>query len=96
MTSDPCASLKCVIAWSDARNLCSLIERELEGIAGAGEVLRLNDEAYVVWSNEAASTIRDHLIPTLERGESLFVSEFEAWSSHGAGVDSTWLLRRGH
>jgi len=96
MTGGQEASLKCVVAWSDARNLCDLIGQTLEAAAGADNVLHLSEDSYVVWTHESTADIRDRLTPALTEEESLLVVEFETWSSHGSRIDSTWLLGRGH
>ena len=50
----------------------------------------------VVYSSATAAEIRDALMPLLDADASLFVVEFERWSSYGVAVDAGWLLRRGH
>ena len=90
------ATLKCVIAWSDRRNLCGLVEAALAARVESAEIMRLNDDSYLVHTSASVSNVRDWLIASLDPGESLLVFEFERWSGYGAGVDSTWLRRRGH
>ena len=89
-------TLKCVIAWSERRNLCSLVKDAMEANVGAEEVRRLGDDAVVVYTAEEPSEIRDRLKGLLAEDESALVHEFEHWSSHGPGVDTSWLMRRGH
>jgi hypothetical protein len=89
-------TLKCVIAWSDRRNLCSIVEDALRAKIGGDEVLRLGDETLIAYAVAEPAEIRDWVRGALDDGESVLVLEFERWSSHGPGVDSAWLLRRGH
>ena len=88
-------TLKCVIAWSDRRNLCSIIADELAAVSG-GELRRLGDDAHVVWTATSASDLRDRLRPLISDDEGLFVAEFETWSGHGKALDAVWLLAHGH
>ena len=87
--------LKCVVAWSERRHLCAVVEEGLRTLAGADEVRRLSDDACLVYTDLEPANVRDQLRDRLEPGESLLVVEFEKWSGYGA-VDSAWLLRRGH
>ncbi len=96
MTSGAVATLKCIIAWSGARNLCSLIDDELQARVGEADILRLNADSYVVYTSQATSEIRGWLAPQLRDGESLLVVEFETWSGWGPGINPPWLLRHGH
>ena len=96
MKSSSAATLKCIIAWSDARNLCGLIERALETRIAEQDVVRLNEDSCLVYTDEATSDIREWIAPELREGDSVLVMEFETWSGYGLGVDSRWLMRRGH
>jgi len=89
-------SLKCVIAWSERRSLCTLVAEAIEMKMGAEEVRRLGDDAVAVYSAEEPSEIRDWLGTLLAGDESALVFEFERWSSCGPGVDNAWLMQRGH
>jgi hypothetical protein len=89
-------TLKCVIAWSDRRNLCSIVAEVLEARLGAAEVSRLGDESFAVHGTLSPDEIRDLIGEVLDDGESVIVVEFEKWSSRGDSVDAVWLLRRGH
>jgi hypothetical protein len=89
------ATLKCVIAWSERRNLCSLVENALQELV-PGNVLRMSDDALIVHTADEPAALRDRARGVLEDGESVIVFEFERWSGHGPGVDAEWLLRRGH
>jgi hypothetical protein len=88
-------TMKCVVAWSDRRNLCSLIGDELTAATG-GELRRLGDDANVIWTDISAAEIRDRLRPLLDEDEGLLVAEFETWSGHGNALDAEWLLAHGH
>jgi hypothetical protein len=92
--SDP--TLKLVVAWSDSRNLCSLVRDALCEIAPEDEIRALGDDATVVHTAEPASAIRDRLRERLVAGDYVFVAEFEKWSGHGQALDARWLLARGH
>jgi len=94
MSGDP--ALKCVIAWSDRRNLCSLVAKALESKIGAEDVRQLGDESLAVYGAAQSAELRDWAAEVLEDGESVLVVEFERWSGHGPGVDAGWLLKRGH
>ena len=89
-------TLKLVVAWSDRRNLCSLVRDALTTFAPEVDVLPLGDDATVVYTAQSADALRDALRGRLEHGDNLLVSVFEVWSSHGAESDATWLLARGH
>ena len=92
--SDP--TLKLVLAWSDSRNLCSLVRDALREIVPEDEIRTLGDDASVVHTSETASVIRDRLRDRLSAGDHVFVAEFETWSGHGPTLDAHWLLARGH
>ncbi|HEY5625690.1 MAG TPA: hypothetical protein VIT93_04305 [Dehalococcoidia bacterium] len=92
--SDP--TLKLVVAWSDSRNLCSLVRDALHEIVPEDEMRALGDDATVVHTAEAASAIRDRLRDRLLSGDHVFVAEFETWSGHGPALDARWLVARGH
>jgi hypothetical protein len=89
-------SLKCVIAWSDTRNVCSMVSDALESNLGTEGVRRLGDDAFAVFGTPAPDELRDWVAAVLDPSESVLVFEFEKWSGHGQGVDSEWLMRRGH
>ena len=89
-------SLKCVIAWSERRNLCSVVEDALRAKILGGGLLRLGEDALIVHAPNEPAEIRDWVRTALDEGESVLVFEFERWSGYGPGVDSRWLMRRGH
>ena len=89
-------SLKCVIAWSERRNLCSLVADAIETRVGADDVRRFADDALAVFGAYEPSEIRDWLSGLLAEDESALVLVVERWSSLGPGVDSAWLMLRGH
>ena len=89
-------TLKCVIAWSERRSLCSLVADKLEAMMGANDIRRLGDDAFAVYGTLAPAEIRDFVARILDPDESVVVFEFEKWSGHGPTVDSEWLMRRGH
>lgn len=89
-------SLKCVLAWSESRNLCSLVGDALEAYLGVGDVRRLGDDAFVVYGPPAPDEVRDLVAGLLDPEESVVVFEFEKWSGQGPTVDAEWLMRRGH
>jgi hypothetical protein len=59
-------------------------------------VRRICDGAHVIFTDAEPAEIRSWISEQLDSGDSLFVVEFERWSSYGASVDQRWLLRRGH
>jgi hypothetical protein len=89
-------TLKCVIAWSNTRNLCTLVTDKLEAKMGANDIRSLGDDAFAVYGTPAPDEIRDWVAAVLDPEESLLVFEFEKWSGHGPTVDAEWLMRRGH
>jgi hypothetical protein len=89
-------TLKCVIAWSDKRNLCSIVAEILEASLGVAQILRLGDESFAANGNLSPDQIRDLVAVVLDDDESVIVVEFEKWSARGASVDAAWLMRRGH
>lgn len=92
--SDP--TLKLVVAWSNRRNLCSMVVDALRGMVPEGELRHAGDDAVIVHTVETAEAIRDRLASALSEDEALLVVEFEKWSGHGKAVDAKWLLARGH
>lgn len=90
------ASLKVIVAWSDRRNLCSLVRDSLGESVEPTEVMALGDDATVVYTADTTAEIRDTLRERMEADDNLLVAEFEVWSSLGEGVDARWLLARGH
>ena len=96
MTDDPLPTLKCVIAWSDRRNLCDMVGEVLRSVVASDEVRRLGDDAHIVHTAVTANALRDQLRDRLEADDGLIVMEFEVWSGYGRGLDAKWLLARGH
>ncbi len=90
------ATLKLVVAWSDRRNLCSLVRDALLETVQEDELRALGDDTTVVHSAETAAVIRDRLRERLADGEHVLVAEFETWSGHGPALDTRWMLARGH
>ncbi len=89
-------SLKCVTAWSARRPLRDLLEETLRTHVAAQDIRHLCGQVFLVYTDAAASAVRDWLVPRLEDEESAFVVAFEEWSGYGPGPDRRWLLRRGH
>ena len=89
-------TLKLVVAWSERRNLCSLIADVLAAIAGDDDVIRLTEEAHVVWTDRRTEDVRDAVSGALQEGENVLVAEFETWSAGGPVVNADWLRLRGH
>ena len=94
--TEPLPGLRCVIAWSDRRNLCSIIGDELRSIVPEAELRRIGDDAYLVHTAHSADELRNRLRPMLDVDEGLLVIDFERWSGHGESLDRRWLLARGH
>ena len=88
-------SLKCVVAVSPTRAL-EEIAALVDALIDISDRQMLGRNSMVVYSSATAAEIRDALAPLLDAGASLFVVEFERWSSNGMAVDAGWLLRRGH
>jgi hypothetical protein len=88
--------LRCVIAWSDRRSLCSIIGDQLRTMAPEAELRRLGDDAHIVYTSLTADELRDRLRAHLAEDEGLLVVDFEAWSGYGKALDASWLLARGH
>jgi hypothetical protein len=84
------------MAWSDRRNLCTIVEDAMRARIPSDSVLRLNDDTLIVDASNEPAEIRDWVRSALEDSESVLVVEFERWSGYGPGVDSQWLMRRGH
>ena len=93
--SEPVPTLKCIIAWSERRNLCDLLGQTL-ATAGEADTLRLNEDAWIVCTSTEPAGLRDVVAAVLDKDESALVFEFERWSGYGPGVDSAWLPGRGH
>ena len=99
MTDEPQAdrpTLKCVIAWSDRRNLCDIVSDALTAVVADDQTLQLGDDANIVFTALSSEALREALRPLLTADEGLVVLEFETWSGFGAALDSAWLLARGH
>jgi hypothetical protein len=90
------SGLRCVVAWSDRRNLCTLIADRLGTIAGEREVRRLGDDAVIVYTKLSPEELREFLRHALDEDEGLMVIEFERWSGYGRALYAEWLLARGH
>jgi hypothetical protein len=89
-------SLKLVSGWSSARSLDPVLHEILSDRAGANNVRRFHDSVFAVYSEAEPADVREWFAGRLTSEESVFVVEFERWSSHGPHVDRRWLLRRGH
>jgi len=89
-------SLKLVTASSPHRPLGDVLRDTLRAHAGENEVRHFHGETFLVHTEAEPAAIRDWLAALLGEDESVFVIEFERWSSHGLAADRTWLLRRGH
>ena len=92
----PLPGLRCVIAWSDRRNLCSIVGEQLRSIVPEADLRRIGDDAYLAYSALSADELRNRLRPTLAVDEGLLVIDFERWSGYGEALDRRWLLGRGH
>ena len=88
--------LRCVIAWSERRNLCSIVSDELRAIVAAEELRRAGDDTHIVNTALTADELRDRLRGLVAEDEGLLVIDFEIWSGYGKVVDTAWLLARGH
>ncbi len=95
MTEDA-PTLKCVIAWSERRNLCDLVGAVLSARVGLEQVRRAGDDSFLAYTIASPAELRNWVAEALEAGESVLVVDFEKWSGSGPGVDAEWLLRRGH
>jgi hypothetical protein len=89
-------SLKCVIAWSERRNLCSLVLDAVAARIGEEQLRRLGDDSFAVYTPATTAHLRDWAAEVVDADESVVVLEFERWSGSGAAVPREWLLARGH
>jgi hypothetical protein len=87
---------KCIITWSDRRNLCTVVRDWLTDVVPESDILPAGDDAMIALTALTADQLRDALRDAIEPDEALIVVEFETWSGYGQGVDSRWLLARGH
>jgi hypothetical protein len=85
-----------VIAWSERRNLCSIIGDQLRAIVPEAEIRRTGDDAHIVHTALTADELRDRLRAHVTEDEGLVVIDFEVWSGYGKALDAKWLLARGH
>ena len=90
------STLKCVVAWSNLRNLCDTVSETLENLVPDADQRRLGDDVHLVFTAFSAGDIREWLRPLLREDEGLLVLEFETWSGYGAALDSAWLIAHGH
>jgi hypothetical protein len=88
-------SLK-LVAVDAPKEVLRRVEAALRQRTGAPDVRRVAGAWFFVHSEAEPADIRDSLAPLLGDGDSVIVVEFERWSSHGAAIDTRWLLRRGH
>jgi hypothetical protein len=96
VTSEPAATLKCIIAWSPRRNLCTIVADRLAALAPAADIRPFGDDAHLAFTPLTADALRDALRPHLTPDEALLVIDFEVWSGYGGSLDATWLLAHGH
>ncbi len=89
-------SLKCISAGSSSRPLRPAIEEALLARVRPEDIRHLYGDVFLVYTDAEPLAIRDWLAPALTHEESVFVAEFEHWSSYGPAADRSWLLRRGH
>ncbi len=89
-------SLKLITGWSPDRSLRDALHESLRAHVAESDVRPLCGESFLAFTDAEPATIRDWLAPALSDGESVFVVEFERWSSSGSSIDRDWLLRRGH
>jgi hypothetical protein len=89
-------TLKCVAGTSALRPLRDALERALSATVSAAAVRHVGGDVFVVHCEMDPSELRDALAAELGDGESVFVVEFERWSTYGPAADRRWLLRRGH
>ena len=94
--TEAAAGLRCVIAWSERRNLCSIVGDELRAIVAEEEMQRIGDDAHIVHTAMTADELRDRLRGHVAEDEGLVVIDFEVWSGYGKALDAKWLLARGH
>ena len=94
--TEPLPGLRCVIAWSDRRNLCSVVGDELRSILPDAELRGIGDDAYLVHTALSADELRNRLRLTIAAEEGLLVLDFERWSGHGEALDRRWMMARGH
>jgi hypothetical protein len=92
----PAPTLKCVIAWSNRRNLCDTIADVLHSVLPREQHQGLGEDAHLVFTPLSTESLRRSLAALLEEDEGLIVVEFETWSGYGKALDSGWLLARGH
>ena len=89
-------SLKLVTVSSPHRSLRDAVLGALRDRFSENHVRHLSGETFIVYTDAEPAALRDQLTGLLREGESVFVVEFERWSSHGPAADRRWLLRRGH
>ena len=89
-------SLKLVSGSSPSRPLDAVLDEVLSDRAGANDVRRFQENVFAVYTTVEPADIRNWLAEQLTEEESVFIVEFERWSSHGPAADRRWLLRRGH
>jgi hypothetical protein len=77
-------TLKCVIAWSDRRNLCSIVVEALQAKIDAGGVLRLSEDALIIHiANDPAEIRLGAPSRTANRCSS-------SSSNAGPGMETAW------
>lgn len=96
MTRAPDPTLKCVVVSATAAAIVEEVERVLRETVAVNEIRRFSGSAFLVHTAATPADIRDSLAGALAEADSALVVEFERWSGRGPGIDSSWLLRRGH
>jgi hypothetical protein len=96
VTDTTVATLKLVVVDPRGRAAAAAVEHQLVRLAGEGEVRRVGNVAFVVHTVLGTADVRDRLRGYLAEGDAAIVVEFETWSGYGSGIDTVWLMRRGH
>ncbi len=92
MTKIQPGTLKCFIASGRTDALVAALSKRVS----VENMRQASAGAILVHTALEPAELRDWLSGLLGSGESLLVIEFEKWSGFGEGVDSEWLLARGH
>lgn len=95
VTETPVPTLKLVAV--DARDSgTAAVQQELVLLAGDREVREVGYGTFAVHTLLSTSELRDRIQALLGDDNTAMVVEFETWSGCGRGIDSAWLMRRGH
>lgn len=96
VTDTAVSTLKLVVLEATSDSVAAAVRNELAGLVGENELREVGGRAFAAHTLLSTAELRDRIQPLLATGHTAIVVEFETWSGYGRGIDSGWLMRRGH